>query len=116
MVDLPTPTVPVINSADTTIADCQQSALGRGIVGRAAIVFVAVVTIAVAGPVVEPAGRPSVVLDGGPVLGPWDHVVDLAVLGGEIAARVVALAVPELDGPLGGAGEDPPLDADVDDP
>jgi hypothetical protein len=44
-----------------------------------------------------------------------DDVVDLAVLGGEIAEGVEAFPVPELHRPAGGAGEEPPLHAHVDD-
>jgi hypothetical protein len=62
---------------------------------------------------VEPARRPPVVLGGRPSRRPGLDVVDLAVLGGDVAQLVEAFAVAHLDRPSRGPGEDPPAGADV---
>src|SRR5919199_879251 len=63
--------------------------------------------------VMEPAGRPPVPFDGETALGPGHHVVDLALLGGNLAHRVEALPVTQLDGPSGGPVEQAAADPHV---
>src|SRR5205823_2331060 len=62
--------------------------------------------------VVVAAGRPAVVLDGGPARRVRLHVVDLAVLGATVAERMEALPVAHLDGAGDGAGEEAPAHPD----
>jgi hypothetical protein len=58
-----------------------------------------VVIVELASPVVGRALEPSVELAGGPALVAGDDVVDVAVRGGDIAARgVLAVAVTHFDG------------------
>src|SRR5438270_888359 len=60
----------------------------------------------VAGPVVEVAGRPAVVLCGGAIGGVGLDVVDLTVVGRCVAELVEALAVAYLHGSAGCASEE----------
>src|SRR5436309_4231459 len=70
----------------------------------------------VATAVVEAASQSPVVLGGQSAGGPGLDVVDLTVVGGNVAELVEALAVSDLHGPAGGAGKQPALLAHVDDP
>ena len=68
------------------------------------------------GPIVKAARRPAVRLDGEAAGGPGFDVVDLAVLGGDVAELVEAFAVSDHDRPPGGAAEQTPTHTHVDDP
>src|SRR5688500_15273504 len=67
----------------------------------------------VAPAVVIAAGHPPVVVGRQAPGGVREHVVDLALLGGQVAVRVEALAISDLDGASSTAAEDPAAHADV---
>ena len=66
--------------------------------------------------VVMPTGGPPVGGHGLTAGAPGLDVVDLAILGRLVAQVVEALPVSDLHGPAGGAVEEPPGHAHVDDP
>jgi hypothetical protein len=57
----------------------------------------------------------AIVVVGGTAGFPWNDVVDVAVLGADVAGEVDALAVADLDGAAGGAAKETLTAAEVDD-
>src|SRR5262245_31386737 len=66
--------------------------------------------------VVVASSGAAVVVGGEAAGGVGLDVVDLGVVGGDVAELVEALSIAHFDGATGGAGEDPSADADVLDP